>query len=240
MSVGEIVQRDKRSFVESERVDYVTSYRPSETTHPDFYGTFLRNKDPLYSNNERNRTSWQLAVSSTDSSEWGGKQVGVTLRTIEHSPTKELFSALVDAGVDARNYLFDRITRSSTPEAVYSVGFGEYQASGEERGLLLTASLLEDFGKKAWPVLKELATSKRPECELFVGLIARCEGVPSAARAGALRELAAHPDPAVRLAILDNVKDLSLEHRQSVLESLTDDSDDDVREEARQRLFETQ
>ncbi len=150
--------------------------------------------------------------------------------------TEVLFPALVNAGVD-RNSLFDLIRRDSTPEAVCEVGFREYEATGQERCLLLTVSLLEDFGEEAWPVLKELAASKHPECELFVGLIANCDGVSSTQRADALCDLATHAEPVVRLTILDDLSDLSVDDSRSVLESLKDDSDDDVREEARQRLF---
>jgi len=240
MSVGEIDQRDKRHLVEDERVDYFKSSGPSLTAHPVMYRSSPGNKEFLHSNNEMYPAVWGSILSSTAPCPLGGEQVAVTLPATEHRFTEAFFKKLVNAGVSDRNFLFDLIRRDSTPEAVYIVGFREYEATGQERCLLLTASLLEAFGEKAWTVLKELAASKRPECELFVGLIAHCDNVSSNERASALGELATHPDPVVRLAILHNLSDLSVDDRRSVLESLTDDSDDDVREEAHQRLLDTQ
>ncbi len=237
MSVGEVNPRGKRPLIKD---DYFTSSSPSETAHQVMYGSSLEDKESLRSNNEMYAAEWEPILSSTAPCPWGGEQVGVTLRKREHSFTEVLFPALVDVGVAVRNSLFDLIRRDSTPEAVCKVGFHQYEATGQERCLLLTASLLEDFGEEAWPVLKELAASKQPECELFVRLIAHCDGVSSTARATALGELATHPDPIVRLAILDNLAGLSAGDRRAVLESLTDDSDDDVREEARQRLLDMQ
>ncbi len=240
MSVGEIDQRGKRPFVEDERVDYYTSSSPSETAHPAMYGSSRENREFLDSNNDMYTAVWESILSSTAPCPWGGEQVAVTLPATKHSSTEAFFKKLVNAGVADRNFLFDLIRRDSTPEAVCKVGFREYEATGQERCLLLTASLLEDFGEEAWSVLKELAASKLPECELFVGLIAHCDDVSSNERANALCELATHPDPVVRLTILDNLSDLSVDDSRSLLESLIDDSDDDVREEARQRLLDTQ
>lgn len=151
--------------------------------------------------------------------------------------TEVLFRALVDAGPIDRTLHFNIIRRNSTPEAVCKTGFRGYKVTGRERYLSLTVSLLEDFGEEAWPVLKELAVSRHPECELFVGLIANCNGVSSTQHAGALSELATHPDIVVRLTILDNLSDLSVDDRQCVLETLTNDSDADICEEANQRLL---
>ena len=240
MSIGEIDQCDKKYLVEGERVDYVTSSSPRETVYQGMYGSPAGNKESLDGNNERDTAAREPTLSSNSPRLWGGEQVSVTLPATEHSSTEVLFPALVDAGVAVRNSLFDLLRRDSTPEVVCKVGFREYEATGQERCLLLTASLLEDFGETAWPVLKELAASKRPECELFVGLIAHCDDVSSNERASALGELAAHPDPVVRLTILGDLSDLSVDDTRSVLRSLTDDSDDDVREEARQRLLDTQ
>ena len=72
---------------------------------------------------------------------------------------------------------------------------------------------------------------------MFVGLIAHCDGIPSAKRASALSKLATHPDAAVRIEILDNLADLTAYDRQCVLETLTNDSDADICEEANQRLL---
>jgi len=240
MSVGEQDQRLKSPFVEDERVGYYASSSPSATAHPAMYGSSRENREFLDSNNDMYTATRESILSSTAPRPWGGEQVAVTLPATEHSSTEAFFKKLVNAGVADRNFLFDLIRRDATPEAVCKVGFREYQATGQERCLLLTASLLEAFGEKAWPVLKELAASKRPECELFVGLIAHCDEVSSTQRANALCELATHPDPVVRLTILGDLSDLSVDDTRSVLRSLTDDPDDDVREEARQRLLDTQ
>ena len=240
MNVGEIDQRGETSLVEDEHVGYVTSFSPSKTAYGVVYRRPLQDREYWPSNNEKFPAAWEPVFSSTTPCRGGGEQVGVTLCAREHSTTEAFFRKLVTAGAANRNVLFDLIRGDSTPEAVCEVGFREYEATGRERCLLLTASLLEAFGEKAWPVLKELAASKRPECELFVGLIAHCDGVSSTERTSALGELATHTDSVVRLTILDNVSDLSVDDRRSVLESLADDSDDDVREEARQRLLDMQ
>jgi len=237
VGVGEIDQRGERPLVEDEPVDYLGSSSRIETARKVMYRSSSGKKESLHSNNEMYAAAWEPILSSTAPCPWGGEQVGVTLRAREHSSTEVLFPALVDAEVAVRNSLFDLIRRDSTPEAVCKVGFHQYEATGRERCLSLTVSLLEDFGSKSWPVLSELAKSERPECELFVGLIAHCDGIPSAKRASALSKLAAHPDAAVRIEILDNLADLTAYDRQCVLETLTDDSDADICEEANQRLL---
>lgn len=236
MSVGEIDQRDK-SLVEDESVDHFMWSSLSETAHQTMCWSSPGNKESLESNNERNTAAWEPILSSNAPRRSGGEQVGVRLPAAERSSIEVLFPALVDAGVAVRNSLFDLIKRDSTPDAVCKVGFREYEATGRERCLSLTVSLLEDFGSKSWPVLSELVESERPECELFVGLIAHCDGIPSARRASALSKLATHPDAAVRIEILDNLADLTACDRQCVLEALTNDSDADICEEANQRLL---
>src|SRR5207253_7981249 len=88
-----------------------------------------------------------------------------------------LLPALADAPSRQLNAVFDAILELNEPASILEGALIEYQRTGRQRFISLAASLLEQFGKRAWPVLRQLAQSDRPEREFFVETIAHCEGV---------------------------------------------------------------
>ncbi len=147
-----------------------------------------------------------------------------------------LLPLLLAAAPSERATLFQALLQRSTPAAIADVAFRLYDHTGREAYLLHAVALLEEWGAAAWPVLCSLAASPRPECELFVGLIARCRGVPAEERLRVLADLTAHPAVAVRSDILARINDFSPREVQPLLRNLASDSDPDLRAESQERL----
>ena len=89
--------------------------------------------------------------------------------------------------------------------------------------------MLESIGKDAWPSLQEFASSKRSECELFVGLVAECDGVTVKERVATMKQLAENPYAGVRSAVVDELSEFEEDVQQSVLEVLAKNTDVDIR-----------
>src|SRR5947209_14609840 len=112
--------------------------------------------------------------------------------TVPLSPDTHL-ARLVSAHPDERLALRESLISQFDPLAVLRAALEKYDQTAKEAYLLHALSLLESWGSRAWPALQWIACSTRPECELFTGLIARCEGISEEERLDALRRLAAHP-----------------------------------------------
>jgi len=100
----------------------------------------------------------------------------------------------------------------------------------------MAVSLLESFGKESWPVLRNIAKRKRPDCELFLRLIAECSDTSATDRISALIALTSHPDRNVRYQIIEVLDSFSNEDKKRVLQKLVTDADADVRERAEENL----
>jgi hypothetical protein len=136
-----------------------------------------------------------------------------------------------------RRRLFRTLTQSSSPAAIIEMAFREYEQTGREAFLLHAGSLLEEFGAGAWPALRWVAASGRPETELFLGLIARCPGVSEEDRFQAFRLLSKHARSFVRLAMLEHLASLGpLRQHEMLQEVAKNDAAEMVRAEARDRL----
>lgn len=147
-----------------------------------------------------------------------------------------LFPLLVTAPSKRLNLVFLALQALRAPQEILDTALAEYDHSGRERCLSLAVSLLEDLGAGAWPALRKLARSTRPECELFVGAIAHCPGVALKDRVAALRDLASHPDAAVRDRVYHSLSDFPAEVSRSLLHVFATDADAAIRQAARQRL----
>ena len=145
-----------------------------------------------------------------------------------------LFPLLLPASPSERSALYQALLQRSTPAAITDVAFSEYERTGREAYLLHAVAMLEASGAAAWPVLRSLAGSSRPECELFVGSIARCRGVSPEERLQALADLTAHPEAAVRSALLERLNAFSPNEVQPLLRTLA--ADPDIRAEGKESL----
>lgn len=109
------------------------------------------------------------------------------------------------------------------------------QPDGYEEDLVQAAWQLEQIGKEAWPALSELVFARLPECEFFLGAMARIEGVPSRDRRSVVLTAAKNPDVNVRSRLLELIDELPAGLAREVVETLAapDRPDDAVTDRAR-------
>lgn len=143
---------------------------------------------------------------------------------------------LVNAGSDTRNLFYNRIAREETPQDICDAGIQEYYRTGQERYLLMVLSLLENARQDAWPTLKKLAETQHSLCELFVPLIASCDGVAASKRRDALLALVTHPERYTSGSVLENLGAIPEDYRRVILERFEVNVHEDLRNEARELL----
>jgi hypothetical protein len=112
------------------------------------------------------------------------------------------------------------------------------QPDGYEGNLVEAAWQLEQMGKDAWPALSELALSRLPECEFFLGAMVRIGGVPSEDRRSALLAAATNRDANVRSRLLELLGEMSHDLSRDVLPRLASPGqpEDSVTDQAREAL----
>jgi len=147
-----------------------------------------------------------------------------------------LFASLVTAPREHACLLRDTLLQTAKPEQVLRVALRAYERHGTEVWLSTAAALLREMGVRAWPCLRALAESGRPECELFVEAIAACDGVPAQEKLAALTDLARNADPNVRRRVLELVADYEPATSARLLQILAAGPADDITEEAQERL----
>jgi hypothetical protein len=135
---------------------------------------------------------------------------------------RDLFDQMIDAPLFQRRRTSQDILGIATPSEVLAVAIPTAGRHIYEGRLLAAASLLGRYGERAWPVLRELARSMRPECECFVPVIARMETIAEDDRIRALTDLARNPDPSTRERVLDAIDEFAPEKTTAVLEALAD------------------
>jgi hypothetical protein len=106
--------------------------------------------------------------------------------------TKWLFPLLLKARGDLREHIYEALLHWEEPDAIRSVALAEYDKYGNEERLALAASLLADIGAPALPVLRVLARSDSPECEMFVPVMASLHGVSMQSRLALLAHVASN------------------------------------------------
>jgi hypothetical protein len=143
---------------------------------------------------------------------------------------------LVEAESRDRNGIRTLLLERSQPEAIAEVALSDYRATARESSLLAAVSLLEGFGPRSWPTLRAMAQAGLEECELFLGLLANCEGIPERERVAALVELARRGHPSTRAAILDKLSRFREAMQRVVLQALAQDGDEEIRAEAQAAL----
>lgn len=152
--------------------------------------------------------------------------------------TAQRLADLVTAPSKRLNSIFDEIRASNDPEEVLAVALREYERTADWDYLEFAASFMKSFGARAWPALSTLSRSNRPECDWFVGAIARCRGISADERAQALLHLTLNPDQAVRSSILEALDALPSQYQRQILQVLASDRDGEISEEASERLTE--
>jgi hypothetical protein len=143
---------------------------------------------------------------------------------------------LVEAESRDRNRIRNLLLEQSQPEAIAEVALSDFRATARESSLLAAASLLEGFGSRSWPTLRAMAQAGLEECELFLGLIANCEGIPERERIGALVELARRGHSSTRAAIFEKLSRFREAMKRVVLQVLAQDRDEEIRAEAQAAL----
>lgn len=132
-----------------------------------------------------------------------------------HLFASEYLPKLVDAGPGMRQRLRTLIKKYVSPLALGEVAFAKFEATANENYLLHARSLLEDFGRDAWPALQWIVLM-HPDSELFVGTIIRCPGVASQDRLRILKDLARHGSRWTRESILEHLDELTVGERSAI------------------------
>ena len=78
--------------------------------------------------------------------------------------TQWVFPLLIQAHGETRRHLYKALLTLGEPKAILDVALSAYEKYGNEDRLTLAASLLMDLGAQAFPALRILARSNRPEC----------------------------------------------------------------------------
>jgi hypothetical protein len=164
--------------------------------------------------------------------------IALTVPGATRPVTEKLLPKLLSRGPARRRLVHLAIRIFAQPKEILEVALEQFRRHGYEGRLIAAASLLTDFGADSWPVLRSLAKSGAPECEAFVEVIARLQGVPQADRLNALTDLAKNPDSNTRLRVLEALEEFGRAEIRSVLEALgrSEAPDDSARESARERL----
>lgn len=151
-----------------------------------------------------------------------------------------LFPLLFEGRLWERRKAYMWLKRWGTPALILNAGLRAHSLYGYEGWLAETASLLRDLGPGCWPVLMQWIKSGRPECELFVNVVAELPGTSETDRRDALVILAHNPDESTRQRVLESLPALTPGNRLKVLQALGAGTgpDDSVRTQAVERLNE--
>jgi hypothetical protein len=146
--------------------------------------------------------------------------------------TKWLFPWHLKARGDLREHIYEALLYWEEPDAIRSVALAEYDKYGNEERLALAASLLADIGAPALPVLRLLARSDSPECEMFVPVMASLHGVSVQSRLALLAHVASNASPDVRYSLLEALRAFAPDEIIPLLRTLSRDEDEDIADEA--------
>jgi hypothetical protein len=144
---------------------------------------------------------------------------------------RDLLELLIIGRPQLRYDIYTLLIPFCSADDILDVALERYADSRKEIYLLMARSSLERLGSQAWPTLLRFARSKHSETELFVGLIANCEGVPESERIDALSMLTQNPNTEVRRRILEHVHDLSEAGQKRILKLMLNDVDPEIRQE---------
>jgi len=150
--------------------------------------------------------------------------------------TALVFPWLIQARGETRRQLYQALLTLGEPKAILDVALSAYEQYGNEDRLTLAASLLMDLGAQAFPALRILARSNRPECAWFIPAIAGLPDVQLQKRVEVLISLVKSPHSAVRQSLLGATQALPSPEAISLLHMLSQDSDAEIAEEAREWL----
>jgi hypothetical protein len=132
-----------------------------------------------------------------------------------------------------RDRIYEALLLLAEPETILDVALDEYHRYGNEEHLAMAASLLADIGARALPALWALVRSGRPECEMFVPVIAHLRGVSVQSRLALLAQVASNPSTDVRYGLLEALRAFSPHHVIPLLRTLSHDGDTEIADEAR-------
>jgi hypothetical protein len=150
--------------------------------------------------------------------------------------TQWVFPLLIQARGEIHRQLYKALLTFGEPKAILDVALSAYEKYGNEDRLTLAASLLMDIGAQAFPSLRILARSNRPECVWFVPTIAGLPDVKLQNRVEVLTYLVKSPHSAVRQSLLGATQALPSPQAISLLHMLSQDPDEEIAEEAREYL----
>jgi len=147
--------------------------------------------------------------------------------------TTWLFPLYGKARGSLRHRIYEVLLHFKEPDTILTTALAEYRKYGNEERLVVAASLAADIGADALPALRVLARSRRPECEIFVSVIANLRGIRMQDRLEVLAEFASNPGSDVRYSLLESLRALPSDHIIPLLTALSTDEDEEIASEAR-------
>lgn len=154
--------------------------------------------------------------------------------------TEKLLPKLLTKSPARRRLVQRALLAFAKPEDIREIAIAQYRVFGYEERLLTAASLLESFGREAWPTLRQLAASNIPEAYAFVRAVLRLKGVSISERVAALVDLARNPDHDTRERVVEAWEECrSWSGAEQILKALTlSDAGDDLAHYAKMELQE--
>jgi hypothetical protein len=141
------------------------------------------------------------------------------------------------SGPAERRKWFTAVLRNCDPERIAQAALDEYDQTGRETLLLHAAALLEAAGEYAAPALEAISGAGREEVELFLGVIARCEGLNSRQRSLAFRRVVAFAPQFIHSALFEHLDSLEPADVRALLTYMSERStNENVRQEAKERI----
>jgi hypothetical protein len=147
-----------------------------------------------------------------------------------------LLPFLVKAPYARENLIYNTLLELAAPADILDASLATYARRNDPRLLEAAAGIIEYYGEAAWPVLMQLASSRRPECRYFLETIAVLKGVPSDERLRGLLELARNRDPDTQGDLMDVVERVAPEHALAVWQVLAESPEDAIRTAAEERI----
>jgi hypothetical protein len=146
--------------------------------------------------------------------------------------TKWLFPLLLKARADLREHIYETLLHLEEPDSILIAALAEYYKYGNEERLAIAASLLADIGAPALPSLRVMVRSGRPECEMFIPIIARLCGVSVQSRLELLAQVTSNPSADVRYGLLEALRAFAPHEVMPLLRTLSHDEDTEIADEA--------
>jgi len=163
----------------------------------------------------------------------------VATGTLSREEATRAYSATLMASDPAAREIAGELLREiAEPSTLIEETVRAYARFGDYQRHVRACTVLQEQGQEAFLALRAVSERRGPECRLFLDAMLGLEGVPDIDRVELLRPLADHPSHEVRELLVEGLEEKDFEGRESLLEALSSDEDEDLAERARDLLAE--